>query len=151
MPFLEAHNMFIRPIISCCLLLLISCSGGGSDSTELVGIDPGSPGGGTGTPGTGAGTTCPDISGQIASSNFTMSWDAASDPGLTGYRMYYGTTTPLTKGNALDSISVGNVTSAQLTTVMHSITACETVEVGISSLGDKPESSLSNIVSFQME
>jgi len=84
-------------------------------------------------------TTC----GNISTSTYTVNWDPIVDVDLSGYKVYYGLTTPLNRANA-SSIALGKVTSWVLNPVDYGYLPCDNVQVSISSLGStKSESNLS--------
>lgn len=86
-------------------------------------------------------TTC----GTIPASTYTVNWSAVSDNDLSGYRLYYGTTSPLTKANST-MVSLGTVTSWNLNPSNLGFQPCNKVEVAVSTTGStKSESSLSSI------
>jgi len=85
--------------------------------------------------------------GSTPSSTYTVSWDAVVDTDLTGYRIYYGKTFPLTKSNGT-SIDLGNVTSWIMNPVSLGFLPCDTVYVAVTALGStKTESALSGYTS----
>lgn len=106
-------------------ILIISCSG--SSSTPIAG-----------------GGSCSVTAGLLTTSSYTISWNAVDPTDLTGYKIYYGTNSPLTKYNALGSVSVGNTTSVTFTPGNYNITTCAQAIVGVTSVGTRPESALSD-------
>jgi len=89
--------------------------------------------------------------GYNASSSHTINWDTVNDPDIVGYRVYYGTNSPLTKSNS-SSQDVGVVSSWDLTPSSYDFLPCNNVYVAVSSLGGtKGESSLSDSVSAVIE
>lgn len=71
-----------------------------------------------------------------------LGWNASSDPGITGYRIYSGTTS----GNYTASIAVGNVTTNLVTGLSSGVTYYFAVTaIGATGL----ESGLSSEVSYQ--
>ena len=92
-------------------------------------------------------TTC----GNIASSIHTINWDDVNDPDIIGYRVYYGTNSPITKSNSSFQ-DVGITNSWDLNASSHELLPCDNVYVAISSIGGtKGESSLSSSVSAVIE
>ena len=88
--------------------------------------------------------------GSTATSTYTVAWNAVTDLELTGYRVYYGTTT-LTKNSSRQDIG-RNVTSWQLNPVSLGYLPCTTVYVAVTALGSvKGESALSGQTSTSIE
>ncbi len=84
-------------------------------------------------------TTC----GSTPIATYSVSWSPVNDSDLAGYKVYYGTTTPLTKVNST-SVNLGNVTSWTLNPTNMGFNPCDKVQVAISSVGNtKSESNLS--------
>lgn len=84
-------------------------------------------------------TTC----GNVPSSTYTVSWDTINDGDLSGYKVYYGTASPLTKGNST-TVDVGNSTDWILNPTQLNLLPCDNVQVAITSIGStKSESQLS--------
>lgn len=69
--------------------LLVACGGGGVQPV-----------------GGGGGSTSPSA---------TLTWDAATDPNLSGYRIYYGTAPRMYLQSPGQGVSVGNVTTYTVT------------------------------------
>jgi len=83
---------------------------------------------------------------------YTISWNAISDSDLTGFKLYYGTTAALTKSNALGSIDIaGNVSSTIFDPSNVNLLTCQTTYIALSSVGARPESSLSDMQSVVVE
>ena len=84
-------------------------------------------------------TTC----GTTPTSTYSVSWSPVNDADLSGYKVYYGTTNPLTKANST-SVTLGNVTSWVLNPSNLALKPCDNVQIAISSVGNtKSESNLS--------
>jgi hypothetical protein len=97
-------------------------------------------------------TEPPSNCGQIATANYTFSWDAIQDADLRGYKVYYGTSNSLTKSNALGSLDVD---SAQASIIFfpadYNILSCTQLTIATSAVGLRQESALSDLQFFQVE
>lgn len=84
--------------------------------------------------------------GMTSASTYTVSWDAVADARLSGYRVYYGTASPLTRVNAMATQDVASTaTSWDLVAASAGLAPCTRVYVAVIALGnDQSESSLSN-------
>ncbi len=82
---------------------------------------------------------------------YTVAWDAVTHSDLGGYRVYYGTSTPLTKGNAAFE-DMGNSTSWNFNPAALGFQGCVTVHIAVSAYGTiKGESGLSNSIATAIE
>lgn len=100
-----------------------------------------------GSPFTWSFSTC----GSTPNSTYTVSWNAVIDGDLSGYRLYYGTTSPLTKLNAT-AVDIGNVTSWIMNPSSLGFLPCDTVHVAVTAIGStKGESALSNAANTLIE
>ena len=129
------------------LLLLAGCTGS-SDSGNAGG------GGSSGGGGGGGGASCTVPAGQPSTGiNYTITWDAVSDADLSAYKIYYGTTSPLTKSNAQGFVTAtSNMTSVTFTPATYTITTCTNVYLAVTAVGStKPESALSTVQSITIE
>ena len=79
-------------------ILMAACGGGGSEAIEATSI-----GNEAAAPPTGATSSSPNTA--------ILTWDAVTDPNLSGYRVYYGTAPGTYVQSPGQGISVGNVTS----------------------------------------
>ncbi|VAW65912.1 hypothetical protein MNBD_GAMMA09-218 [hydrothermal vent metagenome] len=85
--------------------------------------------------------------GDTPSSTYTISWNAIADADLTGYNVYYGLTSSLSKANSTP-VSVGSATSWVMNPTSLGFKPCDTVYIAITALGSvKSESALSTLIS----
>lgn len=78
--------------------------------------------------------------------NYDVSWNAVNDSDLTGYRVYYGTTSPLDKTNS-NSVDLGNTTNWSLNTADLGLLPCDRVYIAVTSVGSsKVESQMSTVL-----
>ena len=121
------------------MLLLAACTG----STESGKTDGGGGGGG------GGGVTC----AVPSTSSYSIAWNAVDDANLNGYKIYYGTTSPLTKFNASGSVPIAwNMASATFVPATYDLTTCTRVYLAVTAVGSsKPESALSTVQSIVVE
>ena len=83
-------------------ILTAACGGGGTEAIEAT-----SSGNEAAAPPTGATSSSPNTA--------NLTWDAVTDPNLSGYRVYYGTAPGTYVQSPGQGISVGNVTSYVVT------------------------------------
>lgn len=127
--------------VACLRYLLISiipiiygCTGSSSDDTASL--------------------TC--TGSGIATASYTINWDPMSDNSnlITGFKVYFGTDSLITKQNAIDSYSVSG-TAAQnswlFTPSDFGLQKCTTYNFAVASLGSFDESQLSNSISILIE
>lgn len=92
------------------------------------------------------------VPGQTASATYTLAWDPLDAADLSGYQIYFGLESPLTKTNALGNIPVeAGLTSLIFSPADHDLTTCTEVYLAVSALGSRPESALSTMLSLQVE
>ncbi len=95
---------------------------------------------------------CQVIPNQQSASQYTISWDYSSDSALKGYRIYYGTSAPLTKSRAQGFYyQDGDASEVTFIPAALNLTTCTTVFVAISAIGDRPESALSDVLEIVIE
>lgn len=114
-----ARVISVLAIVSILCSLIAGCGGGvpASGSTQALGA--GGSGGG---------------SGVIATSVYTLSWDAVNDPNVTGYRIYYATQ-PLANG-VQSPIDLGTTpTSYDFDAGAHNLTQGSTLYMAVMSIG----------------
>lgn len=127
---------FTRLTITLLIPAILTGCGGGGGGTSV--------GGSLG----GGGNTIPQAvaCGSNSQSTYSITWDAVNDADLTGYRIYYSKTNPVTKSNA-SFIDVGNVTNWSLSPSNLGLLTCDTIHIAVSSIGGtKGVSSLSTII-----
>jgi hypothetical protein len=123
------------------LLALAACGGGGT----------GTPGAPLSSSGASMGGSSPGGSGA-ATGTYTLSWSAASDPNITGYRIYYSTA-PLSAGGAqhLD-VAGASSTSVDFVPGNYGIASGATLYAAVTSTGSGGlESPLSSQVSIVVQ
>lgn len=83
---------------------------------------------------------------------YTLTWEWDSkEPGVTldGFKLYYGDKPNLSKYSALGLIEIGGGTlAATFKPADYNIIDCSKVFIGISAIGTRPESALSEIISL---
>lgn len=90
--------------------------------------------------------------GDVATASYLVEWDAVNDPALAGYRVYYGTTSPLTRANAMGTINAtAGSTSAVLNGPAAGLQPCSTVHVAVTALSASAESAFSNQAFIDVE
>ena len=83
--------------------------------------------------------------GADAGATYTVSWDAVNDADVSGYKLYYATTSQLSKAST-SFIQVDNVTSWVIDPSSLGVAACETLYIALAATGfTKDDSSLSNV------
>ena len=143
----NAARLLALVLASC--LGLAACNGSGSGTTGVSGStstsSPPSSGGGTGGSSGGSGS-------GLATSIYNLSWSAVSDPNVTGYRVYYSTTS-LTSSGTPSHIDVPlNTTSMDFNPATHGMPAGATLYMAVASYGTGGlESPLSNQVSVVLQ
>jgi hypothetical protein len=86
----------------------------------------------------------------VATGVYVLSWDAITDPAVTGYRAYYAIT-PLSNGNILGTVDTTS-TSLEFIPADHGLVAGTTVYMAVSALGaNSLESPVSNQVSVTIQ
>lgn len=103
------------------VLVLTACGGGGSG------------GGAGGTTSLSSNTPPPSSPLATATATYALSWTAASDPNVTGYRVYYSTA-PLSSGGSPGHIDTSN-TAIDFKPAAYGIAAGVTLHVAVSSTG----------------
>lgn len=135
------NTLRYQNFVACLRYLLISiipiiygCTGSSSDDTASL--------------------TC--TGSGIATASYTINWDPMSDNSnlITGFKVYFGTDSLITKQNAIDSYSVSG-TAAQnswlFTPSDFGLQKCTTYNFAVASLGSLDESQLSNSISILIE
>ena len=113
--------------------LIVSCGGGGTNTTADAG-------------------NCAFTPGQPSSSTYTISWDTVTNADLKDYTLYYGTNSSLNKFNATGTIKAIKNNNVTFNPATHGITTCTQAYIAISSLGNTiSESALSNVKTFVVE
>ena len=108
-------------------------------------------GGGGGASDSASGSPAGNLCGNVASSTYTINWDAVSDSDVTGYRVYYGLTSPISKTNSSFQ-ALGNVNTWVMIPSDYGYTSCSTIYIAVASVGgSKGISSLSAPVSIVVE
>lgn len=84
---------------------------------------------------------------------YTITWNwttnDSSTTTLTGFKIYYGTSSGLTKTNAAGSILLGRGSySVDFTPADYKITDCSSAYLGITAVGSQPESAISSIINL---
>jgi len=122
-----AHFVFLITIS----VIMTGCGGGGGGSAGSTPIA----------------STC----GIAPSSSYTVNWDTVVDGDITGYRVYYGLTSPLNKTNSSFQ-DVGNVNSWIMHPSDYGYMSCDTVNIAVASIGgSKGISSLSTPISIVLD
>lgn len=124
-----------RTLLACSLsVCLAACTGSSTDSLTLT-----------------SSSSCAVSQGQPSTATYTISWDAVVDTDLSGYVVYYGSSDDFNKHNALGSVDVGNTTMVTFKPSDYDITTCNVAKVGITAIGSRPESALSDIQTIIVE
>ena len=122
-------------------LSLTACGGGGGAGGSGSTSPSSTTSGGTGSGGGG---------GTVATSTYTLSWDAVTGANVTGYRVYYGTA-PLTSQSPLGTVDT-TVTSVDFSPGQYKIATGTTLYMAVSSLGaNGVESPVSQTVSVVVQ
>jgi len=124
-----------RTLLACGLsVCLAACTGSSSESITGV-FSP----------------LCTVAPGNVSTSIYTISWNAVVDSDLSGYKLYYGSSDDFSKYNALGSVTVGNTTMVTFKPSDYNITTCIVAKIGITAIGARPESALSDIQTIIVE
>ncbi len=118
---------FLSAIILSLFIVITACGGGGGG---------GSNGGAVTSDSTGAGSSTTVAQGGV----IKLEWDANTEPGVSGYKVYYGTTS----GTYDNSIDAGNSTEF----VLSGLSKGQTYYIAVTAYdGSSKESGFSNEVS----
>jgi len=131
---------FANGLVFAALVLTIAACGQEEVKVGAVGTAPGAP----------PGTPTPPGGPPPAAGTYLVSWDAVSDPGVNGYRVYYSKTS-FASGGTPGHVDVGlSSTSVLLSPASYGIAAGQTLYVAVTSLGsnggESPLSSQASIV-----
>ncbi len=123
-------------LVGAFVLALAACGGGG---------------GGTDTTAPSSGTSAAGGTTALATATYTLSWNAVSDPNVTGYRIYYNTA-PLSSGGA-KHVDVGlSSTTVDFAPGSYGIASGATLYAAVSSTGaGGVESPISSQVSVAVQ
>ena len=89
---------------------------------------------------------------QNGAKSYVITWNAVNDTRVVGYRVYRGTSEPLTRENAIGFQDVGNATSVLFSAADWGLAPGTKLFAGVAALaGDGTESALSNIDSIVIE
>ena len=110
----------------------------------------------SGTNGTNGNNTvvCAVQADQPSTATYTISWNPVTltEGTLDGYNIYYSVTAPLSKANAMGFVPISAATTNLIfVPADFDITTCTTIYIAITSIGSKPESSLSTVQTLIVE
>lgn len=86
-------------------------------------------------------------SAPTGNGTYLISWDSATDPRVTGYKLYYATA-PFSTAATVQTVSLGLDNTFTFSAAAYGISSGTTLYVGIAAMGSGSESALSDQVSI---
>jgi len=85
--------------------------------------------------------------GQPASATYTVEWEATLDDDLEGYRLYFGNEADMNKNNVQGWFDISrDSTDTRFSPATYEYKTCDEVYIAITSLGNRPESVISEVM-----